>query len=203
MYIDSYLKKQSRLYVITLGFIVNLLIGLIDYVTGYRFHMSTYYLIPVFITVWYANIFVGIVMSTMSWLIMIFVYITTARHHQHYIVHLWNITSLFIIYNIFAFVLSNLKLALAERRETLSLLRTLTGLVPKCAHCNKIRGDSLSPLGNPDEEKLVAERREALEKVRTLTDSIPSCASCKKIHDDSFDAEQKQTDPQSLALGNY
>jgi hypothetical protein len=187
MNIDAYLKKQSTLFVMTLGLSINLLVGLIDYLTGYHFHMSAFYLIPVFLTVWYANVFVGVGMSTVSALIMVVVYFSSANYHRHYLVHLWNITLLFIIYNVFAFVLSNLKLALAERREALSILRTLTGLVPRCASCNKIRGDYHSPSDNSDEEKLIAERREALAKVRTLTHRIPSCVSCKKIHDDYFD----------------
>ncbi|MGD0281661.1 MAG: hypothetical protein ABSB95_04790 [Dissulfurispiraceae bacterium] len=187
MDIDAYLKKQSPSFVIILGMIANLLIGAVDYMTGYHFHVSAYYLIPVFLTVWYANVYAGIGMSTVSWLIMIFVYFSTARSHRHYLVHLWNITSLFVIYNIFAFVLSNLKLALAERRQALSMVRTLTGLVPRCASCDKILGESNSLSDNSDEAKLVAERREALSKVRTLTELIPSCASCRKINYDSSD----------------
>ncbi len=187
MAMDAYLKKQSTLFVITLGLIINLLTGFIDYLTGYHFHMSAFYLIPVFLAVWYANVFAGIGMSTVSALIMSFVYFSQAKYHWHYLGHLWNITLLFIIYNVFAFVLSNLKLALAERRQALSMLRTLTGLVPRCASCNKIIGEPDSLSDNSDEAKLVAERREALLKVRTLTDRIPSCASCKKINYDSSD----------------
>lgn len=179
MDIDANLKKQSASFVFFLAFTVNLLIGIIDYVTGYRFHMSAYYLIPVFISVWYANIFMGVVMSTMSWLMMIFVYTATSRHH-HYLVHLWNLTSLFIIYNIFAFLLSNLKLALAQRRESLSFMRAFTGLVPECASCKNMFAEDPSHTDDPIEENLIAERQEALAKVRTLTNTISSCASCNK-----------------------
>ncbi|MBF0559202.1 MAG: hypothetical protein HQL08_10530 [Nitrospirae bacterium] len=184
MDIDAYLKRQSTLFIIAVALIVNLCIGYIDYLTGYHFHMSAFYLIPVFLAVWYANVFAGIGISTMSAVIMVFVYFTSVKHHRHMLVQLWNIALLFVIYNIFAFVLSNLKLALAERREALSKVRTLTDLVPMCVFCKKVLDNSDCHFDSEDEEKLVVELRESLSKVKTLTALIPSCASCKRVQND-------------------
>jgi len=214
MDIDAVLKKQSAFFIITVGLILNVAIGVIDYLTGYHFHMSAFYLIPVFFTVWYNNIFAGIGMSFVTAFIMFVVYWATVRHHNHALVALWNIFLLFTIYNVFAFVLSNLKLAIAKRsemkelliaerkkneylldyadqgrivaelREALSKVRTLTGLVTVCASCKNVCYGSAGPFDDKADEILIAEFREVLSKAGTLADHIPACVYCKKINND-------------------
>jgi len=63
---SDYLERQSKLFFITIGLILVILVGIVDYVTGYEITFSIFYLIPVALVSWYAGRRYGILISFAS-----------------------------------------------------------------------------------------------------------------------------------------
>lgn len=61
--IIEYLDRQSRFTIIRLVFLLTVLLGLIDYLTGPEIGFSIFYLLPISLAAWFGGTFWGVVMS--------------------------------------------------------------------------------------------------------------------------------------------
>jgi hypothetical protein len=78
-----YMSRQSRLYQMSLGFVLAILLCLLDYLTGPEFSFSIFYLIPVSMIAWLTGRRSGIVMSAMSAVLWFIADLLTGHSYSH------------------------------------------------------------------------------------------------------------------------
>lgn len=127
MNVKEYLDKQSKWHLITLGFAIVVLVGVIDHITGPELFVSIFYLLPIFLVTWFTERWMGVtisIVSAITWLITDF----TAGHAYSYpAIPYWNMIVRLGTFLIMTLILSALKKALEHEKE---LARTdpLTGV---------------------------------------------------------------------------
>ncbi|MFI5293559.1 MAG: hypothetical protein ACHQ0Y_00840 [Thermodesulfovibrionales bacterium] len=146
--ITEFFKRRSKLFHVIFGFATNIFVGFFDYITGYEIGLSVFYLIPIGFVTWFVNRKAGIYMSVASTATIIISNFYAGQPYQHLFTEVWNLFIHFGFFVIFTFLFSKLKLDLEEQKKLVLELQhafweinTLSGLLPICASCKKIRDD--------------------------------------------------------------
>jgi len=121
-------NRRTKLLFTLLSFGLMLVVGLIDYATGYDVVVSLFYLIPISLAVWFTWGYAGISIAIMSGLIDIVANLIAKECFAHPVIVIWNSAIKVFFYLLFAHVLLKLEMVL-EREEALSRTDPLTGLV--------------------------------------------------------------------------
>src|SRR4030042_2544931 len=121
--ISQHLNKQSRPYFYAWGFIVTLLVGVLDYETGQEISFSMLYLTPILAAAWFANRNAGIFMSISSALIEFAANSAAGRTYSHPLITIWNSIMLFGFFAVSVFILSMLKAQYEGKIELVSELQ--------------------------------------------------------------------------------
>jgi diguanylate cyclase (GGDEF)-like protein len=87
---DSFLKKQSRLFWGIVGFVFVVLLGFIDYATGYEINISFFYLIPIALLSWYAGRQFGLFAATASAVAWFIADYFSGLAYSHPAIYVWN-----------------------------------------------------------------------------------------------------------------
>lgn len=123
------LEKQSKLCLLTLGFVLTAVVGVEDYLTGSELSISIFYLVPVALTTWSVGRWAGSVTSVLSACTWFLADFFTLPSYSHPAIPYWNATIVLGFFLIVSFVLSALKKSL-ERENRLA--RKIQGdLLPK------------------------------------------------------------------------
>ncbi len=126
MSINEYVRGKSHTLRMTAGLMLTLLIGFIDYVTGYDLRVEILYLIPVAFVAWFVGKKSGVLISSVSIVIIVLSDILSGKTFHNYLIESWNMVMLFLFFIIVTFLLSKLRTALLERTElTLELQKAL------------------------------------------------------------------------------
>jgi len=112
----DYLSSLSTLSLIAIGLVLNLLVALLDYVTGSHISVSICYLIPICFVTWFINKKAGRFMSVAS-VATIALVLYLQDDPISTITEGWNLFLVFGFFEIVTFLLSNLKehIAISER----------------------------------------------------------------------------------------
>jgi len=127
-------------------FLLQGLLGWLDYITGYEMSFFVFYSVPVGIAAWYVGRWpaIGVALgATVSWLLAD--YFGGAKYSAPFYYY-WNSTIHFLAFNINAVTIAKIKNDL-DRRHALAgelesareILRTLSALLPVCPACGKLR----------------------------------------------------------------
>ena len=146
MKIGEYFRTKSTTWIFLVGLVFNFFIGYIDYLTGYEVGLSVFYLMPIGFIVWFDGKKAGIFISVISVAILTAADFYAGHTFQNYLVELWNAfvhLSFFIVVTV---LLARLKsdfeeraAIIAELKNALKEIKTLSGLLPICAWCKKVR----------------------------------------------------------------
>jgi len=117
MSIDEYRKGKINILQITAGLMATLLIGVIDYVTGYDLRLEILYLMPIGFVVWFVGKKSGFVVSAVSIVIIILSDVLSGKIFHNYLIESWNMVMLFLFFIIVTLLLSKLRITLLERTE--------------------------------------------------------------------------------------
>lgn len=146
--IIGYFRKQSKPFLITSNIFILLVIGFVDYITGYQISVSLLYLIPISLAAWLGGRAPGIFISVISLVTTATTDFMAGKDYPHYFVELWNLLMRLGFFVVYVLVLSQLKADFDERRRlihdlqnALNEVKQLSGLLPICASCKKIRDD--------------------------------------------------------------
>jgi diguanylate cyclase (GGDEF)-like protein len=128
MNISEYFNKQSKPYLITISFILVILIGIADYLTGEEISSAIFYLLPVSLASWCISKRSGVLVSIVSTITWITADLMSRKSFLHPLVHFWNTIVSLSFFLIVSYILSALKTSLDRERE---LARTdfLTNIV--------------------------------------------------------------------------
>ncbi len=149
----QYMEKKPLLFIWMTAFSLDLVIGLLDYETGYEIGLSVFYLGPILLCVWFISRRAGVLMSlcsavTMGVTMYLTGYVAGVGHPRGYITDLWTLFLRLSFYLIVVFLVSSLKQSFDEQgklvlelKKALDEIKTLSGFLPICASCKKIRDD--------------------------------------------------------------
>ena len=124
---SDYLERQSKLFFITIGLILVILVGIVDYITGYEITFSIFYLIPVALVSWYAGRRYGILISFASAISWFLANITAGHTYSQPLITYWNTSVSLGFFLVVAFILSQLRTELKRERK-LAQTDFLTGI---------------------------------------------------------------------------
>jgi hypothetical protein len=145
---DAWFAQRSRLETWGMGVLILAVVGIVDHITGVEILLNFLYLVPVSVVTWRLGRTMGLLMALgcaavcagIDWL---------GRPGLSPLVASWNVLGDFGIFAIYALALTRITGDLVEERRlntelqtALSQVKTLSGLLPICAWCNKIRDGS-------------------------------------------------------------
>ncbi len=141
-------ENSSKHIVFVIGLLLNLIVGTVDFLTGLEIGLSVFYLMPIGFVVWYGGRASGYLMSALSTLTMIASDVLGGHISHSPAVEAWNSFVHFVFFIVVTFLVSRLKYDLDERakiiaelKRALEEIKTLSGLLPICAWCKKVRDD--------------------------------------------------------------
>ncbi len=144
----DYFTGKSKLFLMTVALGLDLLIGAAGYLTGYKVHMDIFYLVPIAFVVWFVGKRAGIAMSFVSIATVTASRFVGGKILHSYFLASWNTAIHLAFFLVVTWLLGRLRGYLQERTNLISELRTalnqvkeLSGILPICASCKKIRND--------------------------------------------------------------
>jgi K+-sensing histidine kinase KdpD len=144
----GYFGKQSKSFLITLSILTVIVIGVVDYITGYEIGLSLFYLMPIAFAAWFGGKYPGTFIAVLCVMTTAITDFMAGMLYPYNFVESWNLLMHLGFFVMFSLLLSILKFEFAERarlikelQEALGEVKQLSGLLPICASCKKIRDD--------------------------------------------------------------
>ena len=103
------LEQASRSKLILAGVVLLLLIGVVDYLTGYELMFSVFYLLEVGLATWFVGRWFGWLMSLLSVGIAIGGDVAAGAHYSNPLVPIWNALILIVLYSLVVWLLASLR----------------------------------------------------------------------------------------------
>ena len=125
-----YLHEQPKSYLIVLGFLTLVLLGIVEHLIGPGFFFSIFYFIPIFLVLFFTERKIGIMLSIASagaWLLSSYFYRALVFTSPHPVIPWWNTGISLITFLLTTFILSSVRSAL-EQEKKLARLDPLTGI---------------------------------------------------------------------------
>ena len=147
LFID-FLAKKPTPFIWTIALLLNLIIGVIDYLTGYEIRIELFYLMPIGLLSWLVNRSAGIIMLVISTVTFMTAHILAGQVIVNYFIYSWNILVHVGFFIVVVYLISeektvsdNNKVLIGRLQQSLDEIKTLSGLLPMCSACKKIRDD--------------------------------------------------------------
>jgi len=143
------IKRLLTPPVILVILIISILtLGYIDYITSYEFGFFMFYFIPIAIGGWVLGPRYAILLSVLSAITWGLSQWYSGYVYSHVIYYIWDTVIHLISFLILGYILAQIHKLLIQERQTskelqdaLNQVKTLSGLLPICAWCKKIRND--------------------------------------------------------------
>ena len=136
----------GKLFVLSI--IAVLILGLVDYVTGYEFGFFVFYFVPIGFVAWTGGVKRSYVAAVTSAVVWFFADWSSGHPYTHTMTAFWNSGIRLVAFLLTGYIISRIKELLEKERQISNDLRaaqkqvkTLSGLLPICANCKKIRDD--------------------------------------------------------------
>ena len=126
--LNAFLLARSRLQIATISLLLVVLVGAIDYASGYELSFSIFYLIPVAVSSWYAGRRIGIVACVLSASVWFLADHETGHQYSNFEIPIWNAIVRLGFFFIVAILLTRLR-ALVEMQTSLAQQDALTGIL--------------------------------------------------------------------------
>jgi len=124
----NFFEQQSKLVLGIFGILLAVLLGVIDYLTGYEINISLFYLIPISLVAWYAGQETGLVVAGVSAITWFLADIFSGVAYSNSWIYLWNTLIRLGFYIIITFLLVALRKAF-KVNENLARTDFITGAV--------------------------------------------------------------------------
>jgi hypothetical protein len=139
---------QTKLLWVLLSIITVVIVGYLDWLTGYELNFFVFYFIPISVGAWFLGMSGGVIMGLISTIVWFWVDILTHAPHssQYYVV--WNTCIRLAAFQSIGYSVAKIHdLIFRERRLTIKLnqslleIKTMEAILPICCQCKKIRDD--------------------------------------------------------------
>ena len=128
--------------------VLTAMLGVIDWASGYELQFFVFYFIPIAIAGWTCGAKRGYVIAVLSAGTWFASDLFSGHPYTHVSFAVWNTAIRLIAFLVLTFSVARIRALLKQERtisdeleKTLSKVKTLTGLLPICAWCKKIRND--------------------------------------------------------------
>jgi hypothetical protein len=136
---DSGWKTRAKeLWLALLGLMLLGLVSLSDYLTGPEISFGVFYFLPIWLMTWNFNRGVAVLFSFLCALVWFAVDDANGVQYSTPIVPFWNAAARLVYFLSFALLLGYIREQLLRSKEE---VKRLSGLLPICASCKKIRND--------------------------------------------------------------
>jgi hypothetical protein len=142
------LNPQSPQAITTGGLLLVVLVGFLDVVTGYQVSFSLLYLAPITLVTWGAGRRWGVAIASLSALVWLGADMLSGHRVTQPLIPLWNALVHLGFFLIVVTLLTRLKLSYEAQirsaralQASLDNVKLLSGLIPICAWCKKVRND--------------------------------------------------------------
>jgi diguanylate cyclase (GGDEF)-like protein len=125
--IMEYLSKLPKSLLIPVGFIMVLLVGILNHIAGPQLSFTIFYLIPIALVTWFTERWIGFIFSVLSALTWLIADLTSGATYFNSEIPYWNGVSRLSSFFILTFILSALKNTLKQEKE-FSRIDFLTGV---------------------------------------------------------------------------
>jgi K+-sensing histidine kinase KdpD len=142
------LDRQPIKHHIAIGILFASAVGFLDYRTGFKFRTVILYLLPIAYVTWFIGKKTGVVFSTLLLLTIPCANMLSGKNYYNFPFELWNMAMYFALFITMTILLSKLRSTLQQRasltmqlQNALNAIEELSGILPICANCKKIRDD--------------------------------------------------------------
>lgn len=139
-------NDKNKLVILTL-FII-LVLGIVNFLTGYEISFSIFYLVPTAFALWYLGKRFAMVTAVVSATVWFISDLATGHTFSHPVIPIWNAVVRLGFFVVFVFLADRWKTSYEEQqklvkdlKKALEDIKVLTGLIPICAWCKKVRDD--------------------------------------------------------------
>lgn len=141
------MRKESRVWVwAVLSVACALVLGLIDWLTGYEVNFLVFYFLPVSFAAWYLGLAASVSLAILSALIWFGADVLSGHTYSSSVYAVWNTMIRLVSFLTIGWSVTRLKHSTDHKRETIESLRralseikVLETFLPICAQCKKIR----------------------------------------------------------------
>ncbi|HMP82142.1 MAG TPA: hypothetical protein PKA41_05470 [Verrucomicrobiota bacterium] len=130
--------NPPRVLIHCAGIIGTLVIGYLDYLTGYEVSFFGFYFLSVGFAAWYAGRNAGLWASVFAAAVWLGVDWFSGRTYSWWLIAVWNAGMRLFTFGVLAFCLAWIRQELIKEHTQ---VHELKGLLPICAYCKKIRND--------------------------------------------------------------
>ena len=120
------------------GVLLLALVGLSDYATGPEISFGIFYFLPIWLMTWHFSRRIAVLFSFLCALVWFAVDDASGVQYSTAIIPFWNATARLVYFMSFTFLLAYSQEQLRQSKEE---VKRLSGLLPICASCKKIRND--------------------------------------------------------------
>ncbi len=124
----NFFEQQGKLVLGISGILLAVLLGIVDYLTGYEINISLFYLIPISLVAWYAGQETGLVVAGVSAITWFLAEVFSGVAYSNSWIYLWNTLIRLGFYIVVTFLLVALRKAF-KINENLARTDFITGAV--------------------------------------------------------------------------
>lgn len=142
------IEGHSKNFVFATALLLTAVVGTIDFLTGAEIGVGILYLVPIGYVAWFCGRGTGYFMSVVGIVTAVLSDALAGKIYRSLPVEIWNSLVRLGFFIIVTYLLSRLKCDLDERariiselKKALAEIKTLSGLLPICAWCRRIRDD--------------------------------------------------------------
>src|SRR5580765_2143228 len=103
------LERGSRRTLMAAGLAILVVIGFVDYLTGFEVLFAAFYLLEVGLAAWFVGKGFGLVMSVLSVIVWIGGDVAAGAHYSRSFIPIWNAMILMVVYFSMVWILTNLR----------------------------------------------------------------------------------------------
>lgn len=128
----EYINKIPKKLLPTVAFLLVIGIGYLDYITGFEFEISIFYLLPLLLVVWFGKKLHAVFLSIFSAIVWLFADMTSGHIVSHSVILAWNAFTLWGFFLIIILSMSEIK-ALLENERLSARIDFVTGALNRRA----------------------------------------------------------------------
>ena len=117
MSIDPHLQGKSKTSLMVVAIVFTLLLGFVDYRTGFELRIDVFYLLPISFVIWYISKRAAIIISSISISLIFLSDLLSKPDQSFHFIDLWNLVMVLLFFIIVVLSLSKLRNTLAEQRK--------------------------------------------------------------------------------------
>lgn len=139
-------KRSSVLLWVTITYAGVIILGIIDWLTGYELNFFVFYFVPICIGAWFLGLWAAVALAVLSALTWFGADALSGHVHSTHVYAVWNTMIRLISFLAIGWSVYTVRSALIRERsasealrQALSQIRVLETFLPICAQCKKIR----------------------------------------------------------------